>query len=457
MSGDLLDTLTVAGARRLLATGEASAVELLDLVLARLDATEPHVHAYCALDREAARAAARRIDEETPGGLLDGIPFGAKDVFWTEGLPTTCGSRSLAGWVAPADAAAVALLKRAGAVLVGKQVTHEFACGQDVPPTQNAWAPGHYPGGSSAGSAVSVAVGSSLFSIGTDAGGSVRKPAALNLLTGLKPTRGLVSRLGVAQPSGSLDHVGTFARTAEDTALVLAGLTGEPLPLDTSGGAKGLRVGLCAAFFGDELEPGVRACVEEALRELGRLGVVPVPVELPSLHLALPAGFTILTGEAGLGRGAHVTAHPGEVVPETRRLIELGALMPARWLDAAQKARAVLRAEVAAAFHQSRLDVLLTPTLPRVAMPLERMAIPVDLPQYIPFTIPWNLTGQPALTVPCGLAPAPAGSEAAAPAGLPVGLQIVGRPYGEATLLRLGAAWQQATDWHERRPPAAAA
>lgn len=448
MSGDLpaLPDLSVRRASELLAARRISAVELLDAVLDRLDATEPHVHAYCAVDRGLAREEAARAQESPPAGPLHGIPFGVKDVFWTRNLPTTCGSQSLAGWTAPADAAAVMRLRAAGGVLVGKQVTHEFACGQDVPATRNAWQHADYPGGSSAGSAVSVAVGSSLAAIGTDAGGSVRKPAALNGLTGLKPTRGLVSRLGVAQPSGSLDHVGTLARSVDDTALLLEAIAGSA-PLDIGGDARGLRVGLCAAFFGEELEPGVRAAVEEALRELARLGVVPVPVELPSLPLALPAGFTILTAEAGYGRGAHVAAHPEGVVPETRHLIELGAIMPGRWVDAAQKARALFRAEVRAAWLEHRLDVLVTPTLPRVSMPVAEMVIPRDLPAYIPFTIPWNLTGQPALTVPCGFAVAADGGER------PVGLQIVGRPFDEATVLRLGRAYQDATGWHERRPP----
>jgi aspartyl-tRNA(Asn)/glutamyl-tRNA(Gln) amidotransferase subunit A len=443
-----LDDLTIRSASRQLAAGRISAPELLEAVLDRVDATEPVLHAYCAIDREAAREASRQADETPPAGPLHGIPFGAKDVFWTEGLPTTCGSRSLEGWQAPVDAAAVHRLRSAGAVLVGKQVTHEFACGQDVPATRNAWQPLDYPGGSSAGSAVSVAIGSSLAAIGTDAGGSVRKPAALNGLTGFKPTRGLVPRLGIAQPSGSLDHVGTFARTVEDTALLLEALAGlPPLELDDEG-VRGLRVGLCAAFFGDELEPGVRAAVEEALRELARLGVQPVPVELPSLPLALPAGFTILTAEAGAGRGAHVSRHAEDVVPETRQLIELGAIMPGRWADAAQRARARFRADVRAAFVEGRLDVLVTPTLPRVSMPVAEMVIPRDLPGYIPFTMPWNLTGQPALTVPCGIVPDEHGGP-----GRPVGLQIVGRPFDEVTVLRLGHAYQGATDWHERRPP----
>ncbi len=441
-----LDALTIRRAAGLLSARRISAVELLDAVLDRLDATEPLVHAYCAVDRDGARAAAVAADEGPPIGPLQGIPFGAKDVFWTRDLPTTCGSRALAGWQAPADAAAIVRLRAAGAVLVGKQVTHEFACGQDVPPTRNPWRLTDYPGGSSAGSGVSVAVGSSLAAIGTDAGGSVRKPAALNGVVGLKPTRGLISRLGIAQPSGSLDHVGTFARTVEDTALLLEALSGGAA-IDLSGDVRGLRVGLCAAFFGDELEPGVRAAVEEALRELARLGVQPVPVELPSLRLVLPAGFTILMAEAGFGRAQTVAERPGDIVPETRQLIELGAIMPARWVDAAQKARAIFRAEVRAAFVESRLDVLVTPTLPRLSMPVEQMVIPVDLPTYIPFTMPWNLSGQPALTVPCGLAAE----------GLPVGLQIVGRPFDEATILRLGHAYQGVTDWHTRRPPLAAA
>lgn len=437
-----LDALTVRRAADQLAARRFSAVELLDKVLDRLDATEPLVHAYCAVGRDAARAAARRADAEPSAGPLHGIPFGAKDVFWTQDLPTTCGSRALAGWMAPADAAAIVRLRAAGAVLVGKHVSHEFACGQDVPPTRNPWCLANYPGGSSAGSGVSVAVGSSLAAIGTDAGGSVRKPAAVNGVVGLKPTRGLISRLGIAQPSGSLDHVATFARTVEDTALLLEALAGTG-PVELAGDVRGLRVGLCAAFFGDELEPGVRAAVEEALRELGRLGVRPVPVELASLRLTVPAGFTILTADAGSGRSQLVAERPDDIVPETRQVIELGAIMPARWVDAAQKARAVFRAEVRAAYLENRLDALVTPTLPLTAMPLDRMVIPVDLPRYIPFTLPWNLTGQPALSVPCGFSPE----------GLPVGLQIVGRPFDEATVLRLGHAYQCATDWHSRRPP----
>ena len=439
-----LDALTVRRAADQLAARRFSAVELLAAVLDRLDATEPLVHAYCAVGREAAREAARRADAEPSAGPLHGIPFGAKDVFWTHDLPTTCGSRALEGWVAPVDAAAVVRLRAAGAVLVGKHVSHEFACGQDVPPTRNPWCLGNYPGGSSAGSGVSVAVGSSLAAIGTDAGGSVRKPAAVTGVVGFKPTRGLISRLGIAQPSGSLDHVGTFARTVEDTALLLEALAGSA-PVELGGDVRGLRVGLCAAFFGDELEPGVQAAVEEALRELGRLGVLPVPVELPSLRLTIPAGFTILTADAGAGRAQLVAERPGGVVPETRQLIELGAIMPARWVDAAQRARAVFRAEVRALFLENRLDVLVTPTLPLTAMPLADMVIPADMPRYIPFTLPWNLTGQPALSVPCGLSPG----------GLPVGLQIVGRPFDEATVLRLGHAYQGVTDWHTRRPPLA--
>ena len=432
-------------------------------MLARLEATEPYVHAYCAVDAEAALAAARRVDAgHAPGGPaaaspLRGIPFGAKDMFGAAGLPTTGGSQALAGWRAPRDAEAVRRLRAAGAVLVGMHVTHELATGQNVPPTRNAWRLTDYPGGSSAGGGVSVAVGSSLAAIGTDAGGSVRKPAALNNLVGLKPTRGLVSRDGVIQPSGSLDHVGTLARTVEDTALLLAALAEPGTPADVAAfvpaaargaagdGLRGLRLGVDrASFFDESLEPGVRAAVDEALRELERQGATLVPIELPHVRrLAIPAAFCILTAEAGATRGRLAAERPQAIGEGARLMIELGTIVPALWVDAAQRARTVLRDEVRAAFRDERLAALVTPTLPLTSMPAEQLEARTDLARTVLYTAAWNLTGQPALTVPCGFSPE----------GLPVGLQLVGRPYDEATLIAAGAAYQAVTSWHERRPP----
>jgi Asp-tRNA(Asn)/Glu-tRNA(Gln) amidotransferase A subunit family amidase len=284
-------------------------------------------------------------------------------------------------------------------------------------------------------------VGSSLAALGTDAGGSVRKPAALNGVVGLKPTRGLVSRRGVCEPTGSLDHVGTFSRTVEDAALLLSALSTpvESGPIDLGG----TRLGICRShFFGEALEDSVGAVVLEALDTLESEGATFVDVELPSLRLAIPAGFTLLLADAGSSLRALVAERGGELHEATRRAVELGALMPSVWVDAAQRARGLLREQVRVAFRNARLDALVTPTLPRTSIPLDEMVIAVDLPRYIPFTLPWNLTGQPALTVPCGFTVE----------GLPVGLQVVGRPFGEAAVLGIGRAYEAVTEWSRRRP-----
>jgi Asp-tRNA(Asn)/Glu-tRNA(Gln) amidotransferase A subunit family amidase len=288
---------------------------------------------------------------------------------------------------------------------------------------------------------VSVAVGSSLAALGTDAGGSVRKPAALNGVVGLKPTRGLVSRHGVCEPTGSLDHVGTFSRTVEDAALLLSALSG---PVEAGRpGVNGTRLGVCRSYcFGESLDDGVRAVVLDALDTLESEGATLVDVDIPSLPLAIPAGFTLLLADAGSGLRSYLDARAAEIHEGTRRAIELGALMPWTWVDSAQRARARLREEVRLAFRDARLDALVTPTLPRTSMPLEEMVIAVDLPRYIPLTLPWNLTGQPALTVPCGFSPE----------GLPVGLQVVGRPFAEAAVLRIGQGYEAVTDWSRQRP-----
>ena len=223
-----LGALTIREAGRLLAEGSLGAVELVQATLERIEETEPLVHAYVRVTAERALEAARRADAEPQRGPLHGIPFGVKDVLATEGVPTEAGSRLLAGFVPDQDATAVRRLREAGAVLLGKHVTHEFACGQDVPPTRNPWNLEHYPGGSSAGGGVSVAVGSALAALGTDSGGSVRKPAAVTSVVGLKPTHGRVSGYGTVRQASapSLDHVGTFTRTVEDAALVLQAIAG---------------------------------------------------------------------------------------------------------------------------------------------------------------------------------------------------------------------------------------
>lgn len=439
-----LDELTVGGACELIGQGSLSSVELVEATLRRIEETEPLVHAYARVTGERALEAARRADAELAAGRrrgpLHGVPFAVKDVFCTHDAPTEAGSRILAGHIPPHDATAVRRLREAGAVLVGKLVTHEFACGQNMPPTRNAWNPSHRPGGSSAGAGVAVAVGSALATLGTDSGGSVRKPASLNGVVGLKPTLGRLSRHGVIPTGSTLDHVGIVTRTVEDCALVLQAVAGpdaadassadEPVP-DYSGELAariaGARLGVASHFFGAELDAEVRAAVEEAMAELERLGARLVDVEISSLELSLPIGFTIFLGEAAAYHRRWLRERPQDYEPETRRALELGSLLPAVHVEQARRGRALIRAELAAAFRRERLDALVTPTLPRPSIGIDEMTA-ADLPRFLPYVFPPNLAG----------------------------LQLIGAPFAEGTVLRIGHAYQQATVWHRRRPQLAA-
>ncbi len=452
-----LNGLTIREASELLAARELSAVELVEATLARLELTEPQVHAYVRIDGDAALASAQQLDKRGPAGPLHGIPVGVKDIIATEDLATEAGSRLLAGHQPAADATAVARLRAAGAVVIGKHVTHEFAGGQDDPPTRNPWDLARYPGGSSAGGGVSVQVGSSLLALGTDAGGSVRKPACVTSTVGLKATHGRISGSGTLRHASapSLDHVGTFTRTVEDAAIALSALAGhdpsdarsidEPVPdyqASLGAGVESLRIGVAPASFSEGVsQPEVWALFEDALRELERLGASLVDVELPSFVHALPAVFTILPAEVAVPHRRWLLEQPHSYHPRTRRLMELGLILPSAHVQQAYSIRRAMVADAERAFRDARLDVLVTPTLPIVPPRLDQM-IPGDFGSLIPFTAPFNLTGQPALSVPCGFTDR----------GLPAGLQIVGRPFAETTVLRVGHAYQQATGWHLRRP-----
>jgi aspartyl-tRNA(Asn)/glutamyl-tRNA(Gln) amidotransferase subunit A len=454
-----------------LSGGELTATELLEHVLAQVAGTDPAVHAYAHVLEEEARSAAADADEELRAGRirgpLHGIPIGVKDVFWTKGTPSEAGSRILKGFRPTEDAAAVRRMRDAGAILVGKHHTHEFAMGHGDPPSENAWKSGHYPGGSSAGAGASVAVGSCLAALGTDAGGSVRKPASLNGVVGLKPTQGRVSRYGIIPPSGTLDHVGIVTRTVEDCALVLRCLaesdesgaqvsdpTVIPHEVDDyfrslSADVEGIRVGIIPYFFGPELDAEVRGLVEDAISVLTDLGATTVSVDVPSLSLAMTAGVTLVLAEGAASHLQWLRERPLDYFPETRQALELGALLPWVSVDAAQRARAAVCREIGRAFAEHKLDAIVTPTLPETTFPLDRI-VPDEEPYWaklVRYTIPANLTGLPALTVPCGFTSAE----------LPAGLQIYGRPFRETTVLRVGHAYQQRTAWHESRPPAAAA
>jgi len=478
-----LYNLTIAEARRALDAGELTALELTEAMLRRIEAVEPRVQSFLSVDAEAARAAARAADTAPAAGRapLHGIPLAIKDVICTAGLATTAGSRILEGFVPPYDATVVERLRAAGAVSLGKLNCDEFAMGSSTEnsayqATRNPWDLGRVPGGSSGGSAAAVAAGQALATLGTDTGGSIRQPAALCGVSGLKPTYGRVSRFGLIAFGSSLDQIGPLAWTAADLALVLQAIAGhdprdgtsarEPVPdysAALSGDLRGLRVGVPREYFVEGMEPGVEAATRAAIAVLEERGAELVDVSLPHTRYALPTYYIIAPAEASanLARFDGVRygpREPGENMweeieltrgrrfgPEVRRRIMLGTYaLSAGYYDAyykrAQQVRTLIKRDFDQVFTQ--VDMLAAPTSPLAAFPIgQKLDDPLAMYLADVCTLPINLAGVPGLVVPCGL------SE-----GLPVGLQLIGRPFDEATLLRAGDAFQRVTDWHTRRP-----
>ncbi len=479
--------LTVREAADLLRRREVSARELTRAVLDRIAAVDDRVHAFLLVTEEPALAAADAADARLRTGdatPLTGIPMALKDILCTTGVVTTCGSRMLENFVPIYDATVVRKLAEAGAVMVGKTNMDEFAMGSSTEnsafgPTRNPWDLERVPGGSSGGSAAAVAAGEALFAIGTDTGGSIRQPAALCGITGMKPTYGRVSRYGLVAFASSLDQIGPFTRDVADLALVLKAICGHdprdstsaPLPVPDftqalTGDISGLRVGVPKEYFIEGMQPGVRDAVMQAIGQLAALGAtVDWEVSLPSTEAALAVYYIIAPSEASAnlarydgvkyGYSYQSGASMWENMERTRqygfgdevkRRIMLGTYaLSAGYYDAyykkALQVRTLIRREFDAAF--ARCDVLVTPTSPTVAFRLgEKTADPVAMYLNDVFTLPVNIAGLPGMSVPCGFVD-----------GLPVGLQFIGKPFDEATLLRVGHAYQQATDWHTRRPP----
>jgi len=443
-----------------------SAVELLDATLERLQATEPAVHAYVTLMEESAKDQAARADREIAArrwrGPLHGVPVGVKDLCYTAGTRTEAGSKVMEGFVPEHDATVVTRLKEGGAVIVGKTVTHEFAYGQDIPPTRNPWDTECYPGGSSAGSGVAVAVGSAFGAIGTDTGGSIRVPASVNGVVGLKPTYGRVSRYGVFPMSPTLDTVGPLTRTAEDCALMLGviagyderdpGSTPEPVPDYTrglDGGIDGLRLGLDREhFFSKLLAPEVRTLCEAAVVQLQGLGAHVVDVRLGELEHASAIGMPILLSDTSGWHRHLLRARGDRYVPGTRIMLELGEFVLAAQYVTAQRARAAFRERVRNAFAAYRLDALIGPTLPTTTMPVDKLSVDLTgegdtaLSAFLHHCVMGNVLGIPALSFPCGFTTQ----------SLPVGFQVYGRPFDESVLFRIANVYQRVTDWHTKRP-----
>jgi aspartyl-tRNA(Asn)/glutamyl-tRNA(Gln) amidotransferase subunit A len=447
--------------------------------------------AFLRVDERGALAQAEAVDAAVARGHdpgpLAGVPVGLKDLFVTEGLETTAGSKILEGWIPPYDGTAVTRLRRAGAIVLGKLNMDEFAMGSSnensaYGPVRNPWDRARVPGGSSGGSAAAVAAGLCTLALGTDTGGSIRQPAALSGVVGIKPTYGRVSRHGVIAFASSLDQVGPLARTVGDCALALEVLAGHDPHDATSIDAPvppyaracdvarldGLRVGVPEALFADGLDPHVGASVRAAIAELERLGARAVAVELPNAQYSLAAYYLIAPAEASSNLARYDGMRYGLRVPapelaatykrtrargfgaEVKRRIMLGTYaLRAGYYDAyyvrAQKVRALIKRDFDRAF--TTCDVIATPTSPTAAFRLgERSADPLAMYLADVYTIACNLAGLPGLSVPCGFVPVDGRP-------LPVGLQLLGPALGEETILRAAAAYERVRPWCEQHPP----
>jgi aspartyl-tRNA(Asn)/glutamyl-tRNA(Gln) amidotransferase subunit A len=467
-----------------------TAEETCQAALDRIQRLEPSIGAFNTVIAERAMTRARSLDAasargESPGPL-HGVPIALKDNLCTAGVPTTASSKILRGFIPPYNATVVERLEAAGAVIVGKTNLDEFAMGSSTEnsalgPTKNPWDTTRTPGGSSGGSAAAVASGMVPLALGSDTGGSVRQPAALCGVVGLKPTYGRVSRYGLLAFASSLDQIGQFARTAAEAAALLQVVGGhdphdatsssEPLrdlPAALTGTVTGLRIGVPRAFLGEGVDASVSAAFDEALQVLSARGAVLVDIDLPHAPYGIPIYYLICTAEAssnlarydGVRYGHRTTLGKDDSLQamyertrdegfgaEVKRRIMLGTyVLSAGYYDAyylkAQQVRTLLRRDHERAFES--VDVIATPTTPTPAFTLgEKTSDPIQMYLNDIFTVSANLTGLPAISVPCGFSPA----------RLPIGFQLTGRMFDEATLLRAADAYQRDTAFHKEQPP----
>ncbi len=503
--GSLAD-LSLAELTTRLTRREVTSRAAAEAVLARIEALEPTLHAFLTVTAGAALAEADAVDRDRASGrplpALAGAPIALKDIFCTNGVRTTCASKILGTYVPVYDATVVARLRAARAVFVGKTNMDEFAMGSSTENsafgvTRNPWDPGRAPGGSSGGSAAAVAAGEAFGSLGTDTGGSIRQPAALCGVVGLKPTYGRVSRYGMVAFASSLDQGGPFGRSALDCALLLEAIAGHdsldstsvdrPVPpyaatLERAGegGARGLRIGVPREFFGEGLDPEVERLVREAGRAFESLGARLVDVSLPYSMRGLSAYYIVAPAEASSNLARYDGVRYGYRTPSPESLLDMyertraegfGAEVKRRILigtyalssgyyDAYYLKASQIRTLIARDFEQAfgQADLLLAPTSPTAAFPLgAKVDDPLQMYLSDVYTIPANLAGLPAMSIPCGFTRADAADGNGPGAYLPVGLQLIGRPFDESGLLKAGHAYQQVTDHHRRRPSSAGA
>lgn len=486
----MLNQLTISELTGRLARREISAREIVQACLDRIAKVDHGVHAFLSFDAADALAQADAADRVLAGDAnperqpLLGIPVGIKDVIAVKGHPLNCGSKILGNFVSPYDATVIEKLRAAGAVVFGRLNMDEFAMGSSTENsafglTRNPWDTSRIPGGSSGGSAAAVAADECIATLGSDTGGSIRQPAALCGVVGLKPTYGRVSRYGLVAFASSLDQIGPFTKSVRDAALLLEVLSGldpcdstsvpQPVPryaAGLDGGIKGLKIGLAREYMIGGLDAEIKAAVDAAVAKLQKLGAEIVEVSLPHTDYAVATYYIIATAEAsanlarfdGVRYGARVDgANPIEMYsktrgagfgPEVKRRIILGTyVLSSGYYDAyylrAQKVRTLIRDDFLKAFE--KVDAIVTPTTPTAAFKAgEKSDDPLQMYLSDIFTISCNLAGICGISVPCGFTKSPK---------LPIGLQLLGKPFGEEVLLKIAHTYEQATNWHTEKPP----
>jgi aspartyl-tRNA(Asn)/glutamyl-tRNA(Gln) amidotransferase subunit A len=482
----VLAALTIEALAARFREGVATPSEAARDYLARIEALDPKVRAYMTVTRETALAQAAEADARfkarAPLGPLDGVPIALKDVLCTRGIRTTCGSKILEHFVPPYDATVVRRLRGAGTVLLGKLNMDEFAMGSSTEnsaffTTRNPWDLGRVPGGSSGGSAAAVTADLAAATFGTDTGGSIRQPAAFCGNVGLKPTYGRVSRYGLVAFASSLDQIGPFTKTVADAALVLQAIAGHdpmdstaaqvPVPDYRAGlgaGVGGLRVGIPREYFIDGMDPEVERAVRAAVDVLRGLGAKTEEVSLPHTEYGLAAYYLIGPAEASSNLARYDGVRYGLRVPGARDLVEMESRTRAAGFGREVKRRIMLgtyalsagyydayygqalrvRTLVAGDFKRAfeRVDAIVAPTTPGVAFKIGEKEDPLQMYLNDVFTIPVSLAGLPGVSIPAGFTLS----------GLPIGLQVIGKAYDEPTVLRVAHAYEQATDWHKRKP-----
>ena len=454
---------------RLVKNKEVSPVEIIDAHLARIEATEPVLNSFITVLPEEARAAARRAERAIQGGNylgpLHGIPVALKDLFNTAGVRTTSGSRIFDNFIPQEDCTVASRFHQAGAILLGKLNMHQFAYGPtgenpDYGHMHNPWDPEMVTGGSSGGSGSAVAAGQCTITTGSDTGGSIRIPSSLCGIVGLKPTYGLVSRAGLTPLSWSLDHPGPMVRTVEDAALAMNAIAGyDPKDVASAqvevpdyttaltGDVRGLRIGVPKEFFEAPLDPQVGQAVRDAVDQLDTMGAVVTEVSMPMFSQSPAISSAILMAEAAAYHRDLLARDGDKVYLPVRLRLEAGLLISAADYLRAQQARTLFDRQVRELFDH--VDLLAGPTEPVTAPKLLAPEVQVGegtmptTPALTQYTRAYNITGSPAISVPCGFSQA----------GLPIGLHLAGRPFDELTVLRAAHAYEQATEWHNRRPP----